>query len=181
MLDKFIPQRDYTKILYSSGFLLGILFIKSIAGYLRQRLLIVLKKNINTNINEDFLEHLFRLPKKFFETRKIGDITAIMNDAIRIQNAVLQVVGTSIIDLFVIIGSFSLMFYFAPLLTLLSITLIPIYMFVLLLSVKKLKGQQYEVIKGYALVESMYISSLKGIDEIISYTAGNFYSNVNKL
>lgn len=180
LLDKFIPQKDNTKILYSSGFLLGILFIKSIAGYLRQRFLIVLNKKINTKINADFLEHLFKLPKKFFDTRKTGDITARMNDAIRIQNSVLQVIGTSIIDLFVIIGSFSLMFYFAPILALLSLTLIPIYGLVLFISVRKLKGEQNEVMKGYALVESMYINSLKGIDEIISYNAGNFYSKVNK-
>ncbi len=180
LLDKFIPQKDYTKILYSGGFLIGILFIKSIAGYLRQRFLIVLNKNINTNINADFLEHLFRLPKKFFDTRKTGDITARMNDAIRIQNTVLQIAGVSIIDALVIVGSFLLMFYFAPILALLSLSLIPIYGLVLLVSARKLKSQQNEVMKGYALVESMYINSLKGVDEIISYTAGNVYSKINK-
>lgn len=113
LLDKLIPQKDYSKILFSGGFLVTILIIKSIAGYLRQRFMIVLNKKINTNINSDFLEHLFRLPKKFFDSRKIGDITARINDAIRIQNAVIQIVGISIIDILVIIGSFSLMFYFS--------------------------------------------------------------------
>lgn len=180
LLDKFIPQKDYARIIYSGGFLLVILFIKSTAGYLRQRFLIILNKNINTNINADFLEHLFKLPKKFFDSRKTGDITARMNDAIRIQNTVLQIAGVSIIDVFLIIASFLLMFYFTPILALLSLTLISIYGLVLFLSVRKLKGQQNEVMKGYALVESMYINSLKGVDEIISYTAGNFYSKVNK-
>lgn len=99
LLDKFIPQKDYSKILFSGGFLVTILIIKSIAGYLRQRFMIILNKKLNTNINADFLEHLFRLPKKFFDSRKIGDITARINDAIRIQNAVMQVVGISIIDI----------------------------------------------------------------------------------
>jgi ATP-binding cassette subfamily B protein len=127
LLDKFIPQKDYSKILYSGGFLVTILIIKSIAGYLRQRFMIVLNKNLNTNINADFLEHLFMLPKKFFDSRKIGDITARINDAIRIQNAVMQVVGISIIDILMIVGSFSLMFYFSSLLAILSLAILPIY------------------------------------------------------
>lgn len=107
LLDKFIPQKDYTKIIYSGGFLLSILLLKSFAGYFRQRFLIILNKNVNVNINADFLLHLFKLPKEFFDTRKIGDITARMNDAIRIQNAVLQIVGVSIIDSFVTLNFFS--------------------------------------------------------------------------
>lgn len=181
LLDKFIPQKDYSKILFSGGFLITILIIKSIAGYLRQRFMIVLNKKINTNINADFLEHLFRLPKKFFDSRKIGDITARINDAIRIQNAVMQVVGISIIDILMIVGSFSLMFYFSSLLALLSLAIVPIYGFILLSNVRKLKNEQNDVMKGYSAVESMYINSLKGIDEISSYNAGGYYTKINKL
>jgi len=180
LIDKFIPQKDYTKIIYSGGFLLAILLIKSFAGYFRQRFLIILNKNVNVNINADFLLHLFKLPKKFFDTRKIGDITARMNDAIRIQNAVLQIVGVSIIDVFVIIGSFAFMFYFSSMLALLSLALIPIYALVLLLSVKRIKDQQNDVMKSYALVESTYIDSLKGVDEVVSFNSGNSYSRINK-
>lgn len=46
---------------------------------------------------------------------------------------------------------------------------------------KKLKSEQSEVMKSYATVESMYINSLKGIDEISSYNAGGYYTKINKL
>jgi len=180
LLDKFIPQKDYTKIIYSGGLLLTILILKSFAGYFRQRFLIILNKKVNVNINADFLLHLFKLPKRFFDTRKIGDITARMNDAIRIQRAILQIIGVSIIDIFVIIASFAFMFYFSSMLAWLSFALIPIYALVLLLSIKKIKGQQNDVMKGYALVEATYFDSLKGIDEVISFNSGNTYSKINK-
>lgn len=180
LLDKFIPEKEISKIIYSGGFLIVILLIKSLTGFFRQRFLIILNRNVNTKINADFLEHLFKLPKKFFDTRKIGEITARINDAIRIQRAVLQIVGVSLIDVFVIIGSFGLMFYFSEMLAWLSLALIPIYGLVLLLSVKKLKNEQNEVMKGYALVESTYIDSLKGVDEIISFGASNSYSVKNR-
>lgn len=180
LLDKFIPEKNIQKIIYSGVFLTVVLIVKSFAGYFRQRFLIILNRNVNTKINADFLEHLFKLPKKFFDTRKIGDITARMNDAIRIQRAILQIVGVSLIDVLVIIGSFGLMFYFSSMLALLSLALVPIYALVLLLSVKKLKNEQNEVMKGYALVESTYFDSLKGIDEIISFDTAHSYSAKNK-
>ncbi len=180
LLDKYIPQKEYTKIIYSGGILVGLLFIKSVANYLRQRFLIILNKNINININSDFLEHLFKLPKSFFESRKIGDITARMNDAVRIQNAVLQIIGITIIDTFVIISSFLLLLYVAHFLALFFLILIPAYGLVLFLSMNRIKNEQNEVMKGYSLLESMYIDSLKGVDEILSYTSGNFYSMINK-
>ena len=180
LIDKFIPQKDYTQIFYSGLFLILVFLIKSLAGFLRQRFLIILNKNINTNINADFLEHLFKLPKKFFDTRMIGEITARINDAIRIQRAIWQIIGTSLIDIFVVISSFAFMFYFSEMLALLTFFLIPIYGLVLLLSVKKIKEQQNEVMEGYALVESNYFDSLKGVDEIMSYNTGNSYSKINK-
>lgn len=180
IIDKLIPQKDYTQIFYSGLFLILVFLIKSTAGFLRQRFLIILNKNLNTNINADFLEHLFKLPKKFFDTRKIGEITARINDAIRIQRAIWQIVGVTIIDVFVVISSFAFMFYFSEMLALLSLCLIPIYGLVLLLSTKKIKSQQNEVMKGYALVESNYFDSLKGVDEIMGYNTGHSYSKINK-
>jgi ABC-type bacteriocin/lantibiotic exporter with double-glycine peptidase domain len=181
LLDKFIPEKEISKIILSGGFLISILLIKSIAGFFRQRFLIILNRNVNTNINSDFLQHLFKLPKKFFDTRKIGEITARINDAIRIQSAVLQVVGVSLIDVFVIIASFGLMFYFSLMLAWLSLAIIPIYALILLLSIKKIKNEQNEVMKGYALVESTYFDSLKGVDEIISFGTSNSYSAKNRI
>ena len=44
-----------------------------------------LNKRINSNITGDFFDHLFKLPKKFFDTRKRGNLTARIHDAMRIQ------------------------------------------------------------------------------------------------
>ena len=180
LLDKYIPEKNYSKIMYGGIFLLIVLFLKSFVGYYRQKFLIILNKNVNTKINADFLEHLFKLPKKFFDTRKIGEITARLNDAIRIQRAVLQIVGVSLIDIFVISGSFGLMFYLSVKLSLITLILVPIYALFLFLNVKKLKNEQNEVMKSYALVESTYIDSLKGVDEIISFNSGKPYMLKNK-
>ena len=141
----------------------------------------ILNKRINNNIAGYFFDHLFKLPKKFFDTRKRGDITARINDAMRIQQAVLQIGGMTIVDLFIIIGSLTMLFYFSTGLAVIALIVFPIYGLILFLSTKKLKLEQNDVMKGYALVEASYFDTLDGAEEIKSFNSESFYSKFNKL
>jgi len=180
LIDDFIPKRDLSKIIYTGLFLLLLLQIRSLAGYFRQRFLIILNKRVNININSDFLNHIFQIPKKFFDSRKTGDITARINDSMRIQQAILLVTNTTIIDGLVIIGSFILMFFIAPILAWISIILVPVYCFILFFKTKTIKDEQNEVMKGHAKVESSYIDSLRGIDDILSFNVSKPFTILNK-
>lgn len=180
LIDDFIPGKDYSKILYTCGFLTVIFLIRATAGFFRQRFLVILSRKINVQINSDFLEHMFKLPKKFFSSNKTGDITARLNDALRIQRAIIQISGVSVIDIFLVTGSIILMFYFSKTLALISLIFMFCYLIFLLFSTRKLKEQQRDVMKEYASVESTYIDSLKGIDEIISFNSGKSYSLLNQ-
>ncbi len=65
----------------------------------------ILNKRVNLNVTGDFLTHLFRLPEYFFDTRRIGDITARINDSMQIHQAILLFTNATIIDGMIIIGS----------------------------------------------------------------------------
>jgi len=179
LIDRFIPEKNYTKIIYTGLFLFFLLTIKAGAGFFRQRFLIILNKKMSIDINSEFLSHIFKIPKRFFDTRKTGDITARINDGLMIQQAILLIMNTTIIDSLVIIGSFILMFYLAQTLAWLSILMVPIYGASLLLQVNKLKVQQNEVMKGHSIVESSYIDSLQGIDDILGFNASKAFARLN--
>ena len=176
LIDKFIPDKNYVKIIYTGALLFFLLSVRSLAGYFRQRFLVVLNKKINININKDFLAHIFQLPKKFFDTRKIGDITARINDSMRIQQAILLITNTTIIDGLIILSSFLFMFYFSPVLAWVSVFTVPIYTFILFSRTKTIKDEQNDVMKGYSLVESSYIDSLKGIDDVLGFCVSDKFS-----
>jgi len=181
LIDKYIPEKNNIWIYYTAFLLLILLIIRSISGYIRDRFMVILNKRLNVNITGDFFNHLFYLPKKFFDTRKRGDITARIHDIMRIQQAVLQIGGITIIDILIIIGSLLLLFYFSTTMALMALIIFPLYGVILLLSVGKLKNQQNEVMKGYALVESNYIDTLSGMDEIKSFNTSDFFANFNKM
>lgn len=180
MIDLLIPEGDFVKISLTGAFLFILLIMRAFTGYFRHRFLVILNKKINININTDFLNHLFQLPKRFFDTHKIGDITARMNDIVKIQQAILTIVGITIINLFIIFGSFIFMFNFSVDLAWITLIVIPLYVAILTLNVPKIKIQQRNVMKSYALVESMYFDSLKGIDDILSFNVPQVYANLNR-
>ncbi len=180
IIDKYIPEQQIWKVLYTGLFLIILLGIKVLAGFIRQRFLVELNKKISLSINADFISHIFKLPKKFFDTRKTGDITARINDALKIQQAILGITGKTAIDLLVITASFILLFQFSVVLAYTAVCVVPVYLAMMIYGAMKLKVHQREVMKNYSFVEASYIDSLNGIDEIISYNASDYFTNINK-
>ncbi|KAA3656182.1 MAG: peptidase domain-containing ABC transporter [Calditrichaeota bacterium] len=181
LVDRFIPENNLYKIIITSVFLLVLQLIKAGTGYLRQRFLVELNKRVNLNLNTEFLSHLFHLPLRFFKSRKKGDITARINDSIRIQMALLNFFSVSVIDGLIILGSFVLLFFLAAPLGWLAVFTLPLYAVLLYIATNKIKMQQNETMKSYAQVEAFYFDSLDGIDEIISFNTSTFFARTNKL
>ena len=180
LIDRFIPERDTFKIIITGVFLLVLQLLRALAGYLRQRFLVELNRRVNINVNKDFLSHIFQLPLRFFDTRKKGDITARINDGIKIQQAVLRILGITIIDGLIIFGSFAFLFILAPTLGWIVLATLPLYALILAFAAKSFKAEQNEVMKSYAQVESFYFDSLNGIIEILSYHVSSSFARLNK-
>ena len=93
LIDYYIPAAQMTKIVYTGALLFLVLVIRASVGFLRERFLIILNRQLSTTINADFIGHLFRLPKRFFDLRRKGDITARIHDIIKIQHFVITLTG----------------------------------------------------------------------------------------
>jgi len=180
LIDDLIPSKDLFKIGYIGGLLCLLLLIKASSGYLRERFLVILNKRLSKSINGDFVEHLFKLPKQFFDTRKKGDITARIHDIVRIQQAAIKISGSTIVDIFIIFGALSMLFYFSPLIGWIIFGFLPVYITILLLHSRPFKKLQNDVMKEFARVESVYIDSLDGVDDILNFNVSDSFSQTNK-
>lgn len=181
LIDELIPSKNLSQIGYIGGLLCLLLLIRASAGYLRERFLIILNKRLSKSINGEFLQHLFRLPKNFFDTRKKGDITARIHDIIRIQQAVIKISGSTIIDILIILGALFMLFYFSPMIGWIILGFLPVYTTILLLHSRSFKKLQNNVMKEFAQVESVYIDSLDGMDDILNFNVSESFSKTNKL
>ncbi len=178
LIDRFIPEGDLGKIAFTGGALMALQLLRAGAGYLRQRFLVELNRRVSGAVAEDFLGHIFRLPSRFFDSRKTGDITARIHDSVKIQNAVLRILGSAIIDVLIVVGSLAFLFKLAPPLAWLGLGAVPVYGAMLILSTRRIKTDQRQVAASYGAVEASYIDSLGGIEEVRSYDASGAFATL---
>ena len=180
LIDRFIPARNQTDLLYIGIALLLLLLLRGLIGYVRDRFLIAANKRLSLAVTDDFLAHLFRLPKPFFDSRKTGDITARINDSLKIHRTSLLLLQSVLLELTLVCGSLLFMFYFSVKLGVLMLASAPLYAWSLWRKSRPLKQQQMEVLKTHAVVESTYIDSIQGISEIMSYNAARPFTRLNQ-
>ena len=73
-----------------------------------------------------YYKHLLYLPQRFFDTMRIGEITSRISDAIKIRNFINETAIDLIVNVFVVIFAFALMFtYYWKLALVMRLVLVP--------------------------------------------------------
>lgn len=74
-----------------------------------------------------YYKHLLHLPQRFFDTMQIGEITSRINDAVKIRSFINETAIDMIVNIFIVIFSFTLMFTYHWKLALVILLVIPFY------------------------------------------------------
>jgi ATP-binding cassette, subfamily C, bacteriocin exporter len=181
LIDKILPSGEMKILIVSSVLVLVLLSSRIILASLRQFLLITQGKSFNVRIVDDFYSSLLALPKSFFDTRKTGDFVARLNDTMRIQRVISEVIGTYLIDILILIITIIVIFLYSKVSAILSIICLPGIYLIVSRSNKKIISSQHSLMAGYALSESNFINSLGGIVEIKCMNWQNDYALKNNI
>jgi ABC-type bacteriocin/lantibiotic exporter with double-glycine peptidase domain len=180
LIDKILPSGEM-RALWIASFLVFILLLSRIVfSAIRQYFLISQGKSFNVRIVDKFYSSLLDLPKYFFDTRKTGDFVARLNDTTRVQRVIAEIITVYIIDFLVICITVILFFSYSALAAIISLICIPVFYLLIQRWNDRIISSQHSVMAGYALSESNFIDSLKGITEIKSMNWQNDYSIRNR-
>jgi ATP-binding cassette, subfamily C, bacteriocin exporter len=166
LIDDILPQKDFLKLNVGIVLIVLLLFVKEGLAVLRQYFLFRQSKDFNIRIVNSFYSHLLRLPRSFFDTRKIGELTARLNDTARIQRVVSQLAGSVIIDVLVAMVSTIVIFSYSSKTGIVCLIAIPVYFLLIYFHNKKIATGQRSIMSSYAVTQANYISTLQGIDVI---------------
>ena len=181
LIDDILPSKDFTKLITGIALVAFLLLVRVLFTALRDYFLIRQTKNFNNRIVDSFYSSLLNLPKPFFDTRKIGELVARLNDTQRVQRVIKQIVGNVVINALVTIVSLGFLFYYSWQTGLIAFISLPFY-FVLIYSFnKRIINAQKEVMQGYALSESNYITSMQGIATIKNNNRQTIFQKINQL
>jgi ATP-binding cassette, subfamily C, bacteriocin exporter len=166
LIDKILPNANLNYLMLTSCLVFILLSTRIVLSAIRQLLLLSQGNSFNTRVVNDFYSSLFQLPKVFFDTRKTGDFVARLNDTMRIQKVVAEIIGIYLIDVLIIAATICTLFFYSAGAGIISLISLPVFYVIVSSQNKKLKSLQNSLMAGYALSESNFIDSLKGIEEI---------------
>jgi len=179
LIDDILPKKNFTKLNLGVALVLLLLFAKEGLAALRQYFLFRQSKDFNTRIISSFYSKLLHLPKPFFDTRKIGELTARLTDTSRIQRVISQLAGNVVIDTLVALVVFGFLFFYSWKVALAALLVMPFYFILIYRYNKRIIEGQGNIMSSYAMSEANYISTLQGIEPIKNYSKQDLFVTTN--
>lgn len=180
LIDDILPSHKMNKLI-SGIALLGILLLARVGlSVLREFFLLQQSKDFSNRINNQFFSSLLHLPKPFFDTRKIGELVARLNDTQRVHRVIKMLASSLVIDVLVSIISLVFLFGYSWNLGLITLLSLPIYFYIIYRSNKVIIQSQKEVMQSYAFNESNYINTIQGIATIKNDNKQAVFSKTNE-
>lgn len=143
-----------------------LLVIQMILSVFKDIFLIRTGQEIDTRLILGYYRHLLKLPQKFFDTMRVGEILSRINDAVKIRLFINNTSLTLMVNFFIIIFSFLLMFTYYWKLGLLMIGIIPIYLLIFFITNRLNRKTERRIMESSADLESQLVESLNAIRTI---------------
>lgn len=181
LIDDILPQKKLKVLVLGVAFLGFLLIMRVVIQALRDFYIIKQTRDFNKRINKSFFASLLNLPKTFFDTRKIGDFVARLNDTHRIQNVIKHIITTTMIDTMSILISIGFLFYYSWRLSIICLVASPIIFYLIFRFNKRIIKSQTEVMLTYGQNEANYIDSIRGIDIIKGFSKQDLFLKKNEI
>lgn len=166
LIDVILPNKQSQKLITGIALVAALLLARVFFQRLRQLLLVRQTKDFNNRVINAFYSALLHLPKSFFDTRKIGELVARLNDTARIQRVIAQIAGTSVIDALMVLTSLAFIYAYSWQAGLVATCSLPVLFLLVYRYNKPIVLAQKEVMAGYAQSESYFMNSMQGITAI---------------
>jgi ABC-type bacteriocin transporter len=121
---------------------------------------------IDSQLILGYYKHLLRLPQQFFDTMRVGEIISRINDAVKIRAFLNDVSINFLVNIFIVVFSFIMMFTYYWKLALIMLTVIPLYLLIYFVTDKLNKKEQRKLMEDSAELETQLVESLNAVGTI---------------
>ena len=162
--------------LLSMGMVVILLF-QIFIGTMKSVLVLQSGQKMDKHLILGYYKHLLKLPQRFFDTMKVGEIISRVNDAVKIRTFINDVSIQIFVNIFIIIFSFALMFTYYWKLALITALVIPFYFLVYWITNKLNKKAERQLMEESAELESHLVESITSVKTIKQFGIETFANN----
>jgi ATP-binding cassette subfamily B protein len=121
-----------------------------------------------------YYKHLMKLPQRFFDTMRTGEIISRVNDAVKIRAFINNVSLDLIVNIMIVFFTFSLMFIYSWKLAFIVLSAIPLYIIIYLVYNKLNKKYLRKNMENAAELESQLVESISASSTIKRFGLESF-------
>ena len=157
--------------------MIAIIILQNYIG--SQKSLFVMKTGqlIDAKLILGYYNHLLYLPQRFFDTMQIGEITSRINDAVKIRSFINESAIDIIVNVFIVIFSFALMFTYYWKLALVILLVIPFYAAIYFIINKFNKKVERKIMEDAAELQTQLVETVTHIRTVKEFGIEEF-SNI---
>ncbi len=154
--------------------MIGIIVLQNYIGSKKSIFVMKTGQLIDAKLILGYYKHLLRLPQRFFDTMQIGEITSRINDAVKIRSFINEVAIDMIVNVFIVIFSFTLMFTYYWKLALVILLVIPFYALIYFILNKFNKKVERTIMESAAELQTQLVESITHVRTVKEFGIEEF-------
>lgn len=127
IIDKVIIQNGINTLNVLGGLLIVMSVIEGVITWLRTNLFVDTTNRIDLSLGSEVIDHLLRLPLRYFEKRPVGEISSRINELENIRSFLTGTALTVVLDAIFSVVYIVVMIFYSWLLTIVALATVPLF------------------------------------------------------
>jgi HlyB family type I secretion system ABC transporter len=171
VIDKVMVQGSLSTLDVMAFALLAVAFFEAILGTLRLFIFTHTARRLDLSLSAQLFRHLMRLPLSYFESRRVGDTVARVQELENIRQFLTGTAMTVILDAIFAVVYLTIMFYYSVPLTWVALAVLPLFAILTLVATPILRGWLNETFNRSADSQSFLVETVTGIHSVKAHAA----------
>ncbi|MBW8323718.1 MAG: peptidase domain-containing ABC transporter [Prolixibacteraceae bacterium] len=164
--DFVLPDGNKNLLNLLSVGMVVILLVQIVIGSLQSVFVLRTGQLIDARLILGYYKHLLKLPQRFFDTMRTGEIISRINDAVKIRAFINDTMINILVNLFILMFSFVLMFIYSMKLALIMTIVIPLYALLYWVTNQLNKKRERKIMENAAELETQLVESVNAAKAI---------------
>ncbi|MDY6781583.1 MAG: peptidase domain-containing ABC transporter [Cyanobacteriota bacterium] len=166
IIDQVIVKNTPDLLQTLGFFLIVVALLEAILGTLRTYLFVDTTNRIDLSLGSEIIDHLVRLPLRYFERRPVGELSSRVNELENIRSFLTGTALTVVLDSFFSIVYIAVMLIYSWQLTLVALVSIPIFIVLTLILSPTIRSQIRRKAERNSETQSYLVEVMSGIQTV---------------
>ncbi|MDY6938527.1 MAG: type I secretion system permease/ATPase [Cyanobacteriota bacterium] len=166
VIDKVLGQRSIETLNVLGVFMIMVAIFEGLLTSLRTYLFVDTTNRIDLTLGSQVIDHLFRLPLKYFDMRRVGDIAGRVNELANIRQFVTGTALTVVLDAVFSVIYIAVMANYSIVMTFVALATVPFFTVQILLVSPIVRRLLRKRAERYADAQSYLVETLNGIQTV---------------